>query len=181
MAQAWESQLFPDVDTERKHALHRAEIVALREIAEVQGERSAGPFAAPWWLSPPIAYWSGLPGLAGSSHESIRGIVETARIYLAADPGEGLAILHANGISWLLSYPPDRIAANSAALLGVSRPRKCFAEDLTERVLPEPWTLQLIRERGVADQFGAEFFQVWTVRPGPDANRAPPAQPSEPK
>lgn len=181
MARAWESQLFPDVDTERKRALHRAEVVALREIAEVQGERSAGAFAAPWWLSPPIAYWSGLPGLAGSSHESLRGILETARIYLAANAGEALPILRANGISWILSYPPDRIIANSAALLGVARPRKCLADELTERVLPEPWTLALIRERGVSGPLGAEFFQIWTVRPGAEAIRSQPLQSSEPK
>lgn len=181
MARAWESQLFPDVDTERKRALHRSEMVALREIAEVQGERSAGPFAAPWWLSPPIAYWSGLPGLAGSSHESLRGILETARIYLAADAGEALPILRDNGISWLLSYPPDRIIANSAALLGVARPRKCLAHELTGRALPEPWTLALIRERGVTDPAGAEFLEVWTVRPGASAIRTTPSPSSDAK
>ena len=173
MARAWDAQLFPDLDGERKRALHRSEAMALREIAEAQGKRKAGPFAAPWWLSPPIAYWSGLPGLAGSSHESIRGIVETARIYLAADAGEALPILQRNQIAWLLSYPPDRIIANSAALLGVPRPGKCFAEDLADAALPGPWTLALIRERGFADPAGAEFFHVWTVRPAAPADPAP--------
>ena len=28
---------------------------------------------APWWLSPPLAYWSGQPAVAGSSHEALPG------------------------------------------------------------------------------------------------------------
>jgi len=141
VAAAWDNQLFPDEDTERKRLLHRSETVALREIAEVQGNRSAGAFIAPWWLSPPMAYWSGLPAVAGSSHESLPGILDTARVYLAENAGTALPILRARGVSWLISYPPERIIPNCASLLAESPPRKCFAHDLVERVLLEPWTL----------------------------------------
>lgn len=164
VAADWDARLFPDEETERKRLLLRAENVALREIAEVQGERRAGAFVAPWWLSPPIAYWSGLPAVAGSSHESLPGILDTARVYLADDAGAALAILRERQVSWLISYPPERIIPNSASLLAESPPRKCFAHDLVERVLPDPWTLALIRERGVTGPQGREFFQLWTVR-----------------
>jgi len=175
IAAAWDKQLFPDEDTERKRLLHRAETVALREIAEVQGERSAGAFVAPWWLSPPMSYWSGLPAVAGSSHESLPGILDTARVYLAEDAGAALRILRARGAAWLISYPPERIIPNSASLLAESPPRKCFAHDLVERVLPEPWTLSITQERGVTGPQGQQFFQLWTVRPEklPDGNANP--------
>ena len=51
----------------------RQEAVELRELSTglISAERL--PFLAPWWLSPAIAYWSGQPGVAGSSHESLPG------------------------------------------------------------------------------------------------------------
>ena len=51
----------------------------LRDLALSLRSPDVHPFLAPWWLSPSIAYWSGQPGVAGSSHESLNGIEETAR------------------------------------------------------------------------------------------------------
>src|SRR5437016_11539939 len=38
-----------------------------------------GAFIAPWWFSPALSYWPRRPRVAGSRHEPIGGIGETAR------------------------------------------------------------------------------------------------------
>lgn len=164
MARDWEARLFPDAEGQRRLVMERAEKVALREIAEIQRERSAGPFVAPWWMSPSIAYWSRQPGIAGSSHESLPGIVDSARIYLAPDAGAALPILRARSVRWILSDAPERIVRNSAAILGVEPHAKCLAHELNRHVLPEPWTLSIIPEQGVPRPLGNDFFRVWRVR-----------------
>jgi hypothetical protein len=106
------------------------------------------PFLAPWWLSPSAASWSGQPAVAGSSHESLAGIVGSARFFLSADPDEAEAILRRNGVQWVLAYDGTRVAQNSAPLLGRAVPTRpmCVILDRTPSLAP-PF-LSLIAENG---------------------------------
>src|SRR5260221_10377820 len=76
------------------------------------------PFLAPWWLSPAVAYWSGQPGVAGSSHESLPGIVASARFFLASDAAAAERIARELGVKWIVTDDPDRLVATSRALVG---------------------------------------------------------------
>lgn len=155
MAKEWDSALFTDdPEVERAHAVPRLEMIALREIAEAQGARKVGPFLAPWWLSPSIAYWSRQPGVAGSSHESLPGILDSARVWLAPDEATALPILHARQVAWVLVDAPERTVPTSATLLGVPRPERTFAHELMENAPRDP---ALPRQEH-------EFFKVWRVR-----------------
>lgn len=56
----------------------RAENAALYNVAMyLRAENRQLPVMAPWWFSPALAYWSGQPCVAGSSHESLPGIVDS--------------------------------------------------------------------------------------------------------
>ncbi|HEY5036070.1 MAG TPA: hypothetical protein VII74_02935 [Chthoniobacterales bacterium] len=96
------------------------------------------PFLAPWWLSPEVAYWSRQPGVAGSSHESLRGIVDSARFFLAVVPNDAEAILRRDKVKWVFAYDDERVARNSAAILGLTAPPRalCFILDQTPSRAP---------------------------------------------
>ncbi|HEY4639425.1 MAG TPA: hypothetical protein VIG87_05840, partial [Candidatus Udaeobacter sp.] len=93
---------------------------------------------APWWLSPSIAYWSGQPGVGGSSHESFNGIEESARFFLSENLQKPRDILERRHVSWVFAYDSDRVAQNSAAILNEPVPREplCRALDRTPSKAP---------------------------------------------
>jgi hypothetical protein len=155
----WDRRLFPDDAELRRRYVLRQEDKALRQIAEIQRERKAGPFVAPWWLSPRLAYWSHQPGVAGSSHESLPGIIDTARIYLAPNDEAALTILRQRRVTWLISDAPERIVPNSASLLGVAPPEKCLASKLAQVAEMPPSTSPFVEPRPIRNP----FFQVWRV------------------
>lgn len=100
----------------------RADNLALYEAAMwLRGEERRLPVLAPWWQSPALAYWSGQPCIAGSSHESLPGTVETSRFYLT-QPGTtaGEAILSKRQAACVVAYEPSRVEAVSAMILGQS-------------------------------------------------------------
>jgi len=177
VAKEWDTTLFnDDPSMERYRVMQRLENRALRDIAETQARRVSGPFLAPWWLSPALSYWTREPGVAGSSHESLPGILDSARVYLAPDAATALPILQARRVAWILSDAPDRIVPTSATLLGVPQPKECFAHTLVryfddERGLIPAGVTGV--ERGIKNQ----FFQAWRVKledsPPPPANIPP--------
>src|SRR5437016_3830578 len=73
----WDETLWPNDAELAGRVERRNEAVQLRDLARNLQSPEAHPFLAPWWLSPAIAYWSGQPGIAGSSHESLKGIEDT--------------------------------------------------------------------------------------------------------
>lgn len=157
MAKDWDAALFDNSPVaERARAMQRVEKIALRDIAEIQAGRDPGPFLAPWWLSPALAYWTRQPGVAGSSHESLSGILDSARVYLAADAEAARPILEARRVKWILSDAPDRVIPTSATLLGVPPPEKCFAQTLIRRI-------QVLSSGVYQGPLANEFFQVWRV------------------
>ena len=168
VAQAWDTQLFPDDEGERRLAIMRDENVALRDLAEFQREKNAGPFVAPWWLSPEVAYWSRQPGVAGSSHESLPGNVDVARIYLAEKPEEAAKIIRARQVRWIVGDQAARVLGTSAQLLGVRTPRTeplgYLLDQKLQRVpewlVHEDWSANYRAESGVGQM---EMFRLYRV------------------
>ncbi len=92
----------------------------IKEFAAAKGERI--PILAPWWQSPALAYWSRQPCVAGSSHQSLPGTVDSARFYLSTDREEAAAILARRRVGCVVVYTPERVLENSATLLGIPGP-----------------------------------------------------------
>jgi hypothetical protein len=128
----------------------RDESVQLRDLAVSLRSPELRPFLAPWWLSPEIAYWSGQPGVAGSSHESLPGIEDSARFFVSQDWGTVRKLLGNHKVAWVIAYDSERAAQNSAEILGIAVPQQsiCFVLDKTATRAP-PF-LVLSAQNGVA-------------------------------
>jgi hypothetical protein len=134
----WDERLWPN---EAKLALRveqRSELVQLRELALSLRSSEIRPFLAPWWLSPSIAYWSGQPGIAGSSHESLDGIADSARFFLSGDWQKAWQILENHQTAWVIAYDSERVAQNSAEILSRAIPKHplCRVLDKTPGQMP---------------------------------------------
>jgi hypothetical protein len=116
----WDEKIWPNESEYARRMEHRHESIELRELALNLMSSGTHSFLAPWWLSPEIAYWSGQPGVAGSSHESLDGSADSARFYLAEDFQEARQILENHQVTWVFGYDAERTAQNSAAVLGKS-------------------------------------------------------------
>lgn len=122
--QWWDARLWPNETASAAQSEHRHEARQLRDLALTLRSPQVHPFVAPWWLSPSVAYWSGQPGVAGSSHEALPGIVDTAHFYLEADFSRASEILRNRRADWVLSYDSQRVIANSSALLAAPVPER---------------------------------------------------------
>ncbi len=176
VAQDWDAQI-PDETAQRDLAVKRREKVELRGLAEHMRGGPPAPFLAPWWLSPAIAYWSGQPGVAGSSHESLPGIVDSARLFLATNPDETIPIIRARGVRWIIADETFRVVSTSAALLGVPFPTaESFGSTLEQRPKSVPPWLEHADHttgydsRGTFSAGEAEFYRLYRVD---DANLPP--------
>ncbi len=118
----WDERLWPNETQLAARVERRNESAQLRELALSLQSRDVLPFLAPWWLSPSIVYWSGQPGVAGSSHESLNGIADSARFFLSDDLQEASEILQKHRVAWVCAYDSDRVAQNSAAVLNRTLP-----------------------------------------------------------
>ena len=98
-------------------------LAEVREMAEaIDGE---GAVLAPWWSSPALVYYSGNPAVAGSSHQSIRGIVDSAVFFTTDDFTLASAILEKRGVRWIAVTWPQNTYPNSLQILyGKDRPEK---------------------------------------------------------
>ena len=118
----WDETLWPNETQLASHLEKRVESAQIREIALTLASSELQPFLAPWWLSPSIAYWSGQPGIAGSSHESLEGIEDSARFFLSDDQERARSILHNDNVAWVFAYDSQRVTQNSAAVLNEAVP-----------------------------------------------------------
>jgi hypothetical protein len=118
----WDERLWQNETQLAARVERRNESTQLRELALSLQSRDVHPFLAPWWLSPSIAYWSGQPGVAGSSHESLNGIADSARFFLSEDLQQAREILQKHRAAWVCAYDSDRVAQNSAAILNQALP-----------------------------------------------------------
>jgi len=151
----WDERLWPNEFQTALIAERRAEGVAWRQAAA----QVDGPFLAPWWWSPAVAYWSGQPGVAGSSHEALDGIEKSARFFLASDPETAQAILQKNEVAWVLAYDADRTVANSALVLGVPAPANPLGRVLDRTPSQAPGFLQFAAQNPACKLFRVHFFQ----------------------
>lgn len=130
VVQFWDAQIWPNESELARQIEHRNESIQLRELAIMIRSEQTHAFLAPWWLSPSISYWSGQPGVAGSSHEALGGIVESARFFVATDFLGAREILHNRRSGWVLAYDWERVADNSGHLLGVGLPERAVGRIL---------------------------------------------------
>src|SRR5205823_12995953 len=98
IAQAWD-HAFADEELTRR-AENKIEQLELRAISS----QIDGAFIAPWWFSPALSYWSRQPGVGGSSHESIEGIVETAKFFGTQNAEQAKQVIDRHNGSWIVSY-----------------------------------------------------------------------------
>ena len=150
--QSWR-RAFADEELARRSE-NRIEQLELRAIAS----QIDGPFIAPWWFSPALSYWSRQPAVGGSSHESIKGIVETAKFFATQKAEEAAQLSREVTATWIIAYDADRVAQNSAQILGrpVSNSALCYLLD--RRPSQAPPFLRLVRQT-------AHFKIFQTVNP----------------
>ncbi|MCE9612602.1 MAG: hypothetical protein K8R23_20565 [Chthoniobacter sp.] len=173
VAQDWDGLLFPAEARQQQLAVKRAEADALRSVVSTKTGTQGGAFVAPWWLSPSIAYWTRQPGVAGSSHESLPGIVAAARIYLARDTDAALPLLRERRVTWILADAAERVIPNAAKLLGVPAPEYCLATELARPFHEDGGSVEIVREAASADPSGRVYYQIWQVRAGADTVPTP--------
>jgi hypothetical protein len=118
----WDERLWPNETELARRVEQRNESAQIREVALNLQSSETRPFLAPWWLSPSIAYWSGQPGVAGSSHESLSGIEDSARFFLSDDLQKAREILKKRDAVWVFAYDSERVTQNSAAILNRGLP-----------------------------------------------------------
>src|SRR5207245_1295807 len=97
----WDERLWPNDAQLAMRIEQRNESMQIRDLALNLQSSEMRAFLAPWWLSPSIAYWSGQPGIAGSSHESLSGIEDSARFFLSEDLQKAREILKKREAAWV--------------------------------------------------------------------------------
>ena len=150
IAQSWD-HLFADEELTRR-AENKIEQLELRAMSS----QIDGAFIAPWWFSPALSYWSRQPGVGGSSHESIGGIVETAKFFETQNAEVAKQILDRHNVNWIISYDADRVAQNSAQILGNPVPKNALCYLLDRRATEVPPFLRLIAQTGHFKLFRVE-------------------------
>jgi hypothetical protein len=138
LLRAWDTRLWPNEAEYVRRIEQRNESVQLHDLALNLQSSERRPFLAQWWLSPEIVYWSGQPGVAGSSHEGLPGIEESARFFVSQDWRTARKILVDHEVAWVIVYDSERAAQNSSAILGRAVPRfaPCFVLDRTPAQAP---------------------------------------------
>ncbi|MEQ1853313.1 MAG: hypothetical protein ABMA01_17170 [Chthoniobacteraceae bacterium] len=144
---AWSRTLHPGENAREDQEWRNFSQSAMRRFAlKMRGDEKAA-FLAPWWMSPQVAYWSGQPGVAGTSHQSLAGTIDSARFYLSTDAAEASGILRRRQVKWVIadtaSYDASRREAllavtNSATLLDRPAPEEPLALTLAERPREAP-------------------------------------------
>lgn len=156
VAAEWERQLFPDEKQAEANAENLEDAILLRETARALVSPEQTIILAPWWLSPALAYWSGQPCVAGSSHQSLPGIVDTARFYLSNDIESAHGILQKRRVRYVVAYEPSRVITNSAQILGHPPGREPLGKVLYENPYAAPDFLHLVYEN--------KYFKVYEVK-----------------
>ena len=153
IAQFWDARIWPNESELAARIQRRNESGELRELALSIRSKEKNPFLAPWWLSPSLAYWSGQPAVAGSSHEALDGIADSAHFFLTNDPQIGREILKKRRIAWVFAYDSDRVVGNSADLFGSTVSERPLGRVLDRTPTHAPAYLVLSGQNGAAKLF----------------------------
>jgi hypothetical protein len=156
--QEWDARLWPNESESMRRMQARLERLEWRELAKQIRPRQTQAFLAPWWLSPAIAYCSEQPGLAGSSHESLPGIAESARFCLTSDPRIAYDILQRYRIAWVFVYDSDRVLENSAAVLNAPIPSDALVRILDRSPSRAPDFVRLKFQTGSGKLYSVNQF-----------------------
>ena len=149
VAADWDGTLYPDEDAFRARGESVVDAVLLRDAAiQLKGLPERGVIA-PWWFSPAIVWWSGQPCVAGTSHQSLPGIADTAEFFLSE--GNGREILKRRKAGYIFAYEPDRVISNSAQILARTAP----SNPLARRLYDHP------READCRLLYSNRFFKVF--------------------
>jgi hypothetical protein len=159
----WDARLYPIEFAQERQAMQRAEGPALRALVMATTNEDVGPILAPWWLSPSIAYWTHNSCVAGSSHQSLPGIMDTARFYLSESPEAAGAILRARGVRWVLADEPVRVIGNSATLLATPPPAEPLARALMNPPVGVPEYLDEWTGVSAIRPDGLRFYRLYRV------------------
>ena len=151
----WDGNLWPNEETTRRRMEERIAFAQWRTAAGSLASPTTAPILAPWWLAPATAYWSGQPVVAGSSHESLPGILDTARFFLSISPGEASEIVRRHRVKWVMAEDGERVAVNAAAILGVKEPAKSLALSLDRPPAHTPAFLEFVRKNGACSLYRA--------------------------
>ena len=144
VASAWDAQLWPGETVLAQGEEEMRDRVELRDLAMAMRSTETRPFLAPWWLSPELAYWSGQPGLAGSSHESFPGILASVRFYSSVHDAAAESILGQRQVVFVLAYDGDRVARTSGEILGTPVSPAALCHRLDRIPIRAPDFLQLL-------------------------------------
>jgi hypothetical protein len=155
VANDWDERLFPDNRHEISREARLGDQVRLRQAAEFIKERAPGAILAPWWWSPALVYWSGQPAVAGSSHESLAGIVDTSRFFSTTDPKVAEAICTQRAVETVVTGNPENIVVEAVHVLGQPLPQQdnTMADILWERPHSAPLFLHLVFDNNVVKVF----------------------------
>jgi hypothetical protein len=157
LLQFWDARLWPNEEISSQDTADRIALAQWRAVTSALAGPESGPILTPWWLAPATAYWSGQPVVAGSSHESLPGIVDTARFFLSTSATEASEILRRHRVRWVLAEDGERVAANSAAILGVPAPANALCRRLDGSPLQVPLFLKLARRNGACTLYRVEY------------------------
>jgi len=154
VAWAWDARVSPSPAAQAKVQEQIVEAALIEQTAQFLRAQPRGGVLAPWWISPALARRSGQPFVGGTSHQSLPGTADTARLFLSEDDAEARNILRNHQVLFVVSDDPERVVPTSAQLLGVNPPENPLIERLTRgRNLPaflEP-------------VFANQFFRVYKV------------------
>jgi hypothetical protein len=75
--------------------------------------------------------------------------VDSARFFLAEDWGKARVILGEHKVTWVLAYDSERVARNSAAVLGVAVPHHALCSVLDRTSAQVPRFLAFSAQNGV--------------------------------
>ena len=150
MLRDWDEKLWPNEAQLADSVAQRNESEQLHEMALNLQSLENRPFLAPWWLSPEIAYWSNQPGVAGSSHQSLPGIEDSARFFVSQDWGTARKVLENHKVAWVIAYDSQRTAQNSGQILGTAVPQQPVCMMLDKVATTAPPFLVLSAQNGIA-------------------------------
>ncbi len=161
VAQQWDYWLFDPAHDEMS-AAQLNEQQWLRQAAEVIKEKAPGCILAPWWWSPQLAYWSRQPAVAGASHESLSGIVDTSRFFSTANPKLAEDICTNRKVETVVTGNPGPIVDESVEILGQPEPlqENTMADILWMKPHSAPLFLHLIYDNNVMKVFEVNHGSV---------------------
>lgn len=155
VARDWDDRLFPDEEHDLDRVAHVDDQRRLRQAAVFIGDKAPGGILAAWWYSPQLVYWSGQPAVAGTAHEGMAGIVDSARFFSTTDPKVAEAICNERSVETVVVTNPYNIIVNSVHILGQPLPQRenTMADILWDAPHSVPYFLHLVWDDNVVKVF----------------------------